>query len=329
HEQAAAAASEADAARMLGELQGALDKAERLQQRVQKYQEILGGALVDEQGRIVGDPAAARGCELAAKQRRIDELTLERDGLAKTSEMMERELQTICESFAKLEEQNTSKVWDLGQKEQVIARVIAEKSKYEEKFIGLNKDREAQRLANQALRTQSAKQLEHIKAIEERDHALAQQLGLLETEAQHATQAWHATQTRLLEAQQHAQALEEQARALEDKARAAAAALGERTQALDAAEHARRRAEEALAAAQRAGETDKPTDQSGLAKLCADYKALLKCPTCQTNFKSHALLRCMHVFCKQCIDSRIETRQRKCPSCSEPFGAKDVRQIYL
>ncbi|KAJ2794881.1 E3 ubiquitin-protein ligase bre1, partial [Coemansia helicoidea] len=265
-----------DVARLLGELQDAQDKLARFQQRVQKYEEILGGALVDGQGSVVAD-AAAQGCELAAKQRRIDELVLERDGLAKTSEMMERELQTICESFAKLEEQNTSKVWDLGQKEQVIARVIAEKSKYEEKFIGLNKDREAQRLANQALRAQSAKQLEHIKAIEERDRALAQQLSLLESEAQHATQAWHASQTQLLETQRQTQALEEQARALEDKARAATAALGERTEALEAAEHARRRVEETLAAAtaQRGAEADKPTDETGLAKLCADYKALL------------------------------------------------------
>ncbi|KAJ2778147.1 E3 ubiquitin-protein ligase bre1 [Coemansia javaensis] len=333
------APGDSDAARLLAELQGARDEAARLQQRVAKYEEILGAATVDELGRIAGEsPAAAEGggaaaavgSELAAKQRRIDELTLERDGLARTSEMMERELQTICESFARLEEQNTSKVWNLAGKEQAIARVVAEKSKYEEKFIGLNKDREAQRAANQALRSQSAKQLEHIKAIEERDRALAQQLSLLESEAQHATQAWHATQAQLLDAQQRALALEEQARALEDKARAAAAALGERTEALAAADHARRRAEEQLAAAaQRTAEAERATDQTGLAKLCSDYKALLKCPTCQTNFKSHTLLRCMHVFCKQCIDSRIETRQRKCPSCSEPFGAKDVRQIYL
>ncbi|KAJ1734579.1 E3 ubiquitin-protein ligase bre1 [Coemansia biformis] len=323
------ATGETDATRLVGELQRAREEAERHQRRAQKYEEILGGEAVDAQGCIVAE-AAATGGDLAAKQRRIEALTLERDGLAKTSEMMERELQTICESFAKLEEQNTSKVWDLGQKEQAIARVIAEKSKYEEKFIGLNKDREAQRMANQALRSQSAKQVEHIKAIEERDRALAQQLSLLESEAQHATQAWHATQAQLQEAQQRALALEEQALALEERVRAATAALGERTESLSAMEHARRRAEEALAAAaQRASEAEKVTDQTGLAKLCADYKALLKCPTCQTNFKSHTLLRCMHVFCKQCIDSRIETRQRKCPSCSEPFGAKDVRQIYL
>ncbi|KAI7823941.1 hypothetical protein BX661DRAFT_172565 [Kickxella alabastrina] len=301
-----------------------------LQARVRKYEEILGGVFVDEKGAIIESAALSRGEKLAAKQKMIDDLALERDSLLKTSEMMERELQTICESFAKLEEQNTSKVWDLSLKEQAIARVVAEKCKYEEKFIGLNKDRESQRLANQALRHQNTKQLEHIKAIEERDRMMSHQMSLMGNEAQQATSAWQATQTKLQEAQHRTQELEEQAKALEERARIATAALGERTEALAAVEHEKNRAQEALELAnRRVSEAEKVTDQTGMAKLCADYKALLKCPTCQTNFKSHALLRCMHVFCKQCIDSRIETRQRKCPSCSEPFGAKDVRQIYL
>ncbi|KAJ2409229.1 E3 ubiquitin-protein ligase bre1 [Coemansia sp. RSA 2526] len=321
------AAGESETARKVVELQSAREEVDRLQQRIKKYEDILGGAVVDEHGSISED---AKTNELAAKQKRVDELVLERDGLERTSAMMERELQTICDSFAKLEEQNTSKVWDLSAKEQAVGRVVAEKCKYEEKFIGLNKEREAQRMANQALRNQNAKQLEHIKAIEERDRALAQQLSLVGGEAEKATQAWQATQTQLQEAQQRSQELEDQARALEEQVRIATQALNERTESLGAVEHDRRRVQEALDAANRQlGEAEKTADQTGLAKLCADYKTLLKCTTCQTNFKSHVLLRCMHVFCKQCIDSRIETRQRKCPTCSEPFGAKDVRQIYL
>ncbi|PIA16338.1 hypothetical protein COEREDRAFT_87048 [Coemansia reversa NRRL 1564] len=323
------AVGDTESAKLMADLQSAREEVDRLQLRICRYEEILGATVVNDRGSIV-EQESAKSSELAAKQKRIDDLTLERDGLMKTSEMMEREMQTICESFAKLEEQNSSKVWDLGLKEQAIARVIAEKSKYEEKFIGLNKDREAQRLANQALRTQNAKQLEHIKAIEERDRALAQQLSLMGTEAQQATQTWQATQAKLEEAQQHSLGLEETVKALEEKVRVTTGALNERTENLGMAEHEKRRAVESLDVAnQRISEAEKVTDQSGLAKLCADYKALLKCSTCQTHFKSHVLLRCMHVFCKQCIDSRIETRQRKCPSCSEPFGAKDVRQIYL
>ncbi|KAJ1993942.1 E3 ubiquitin-protein ligase bre1 [Coemansia spiralis] len=320
---------ESETAKLVAELQSAREQTNALQRRVRKYEDVLGGACVGEDG-AVDDSDLSKSNELVAKQKRVDDLSLQCESLQRTSEMMERELQTICESFARLEEQNTSKVWDLAQKEQSIARVVAEKCKYEEKFIGLNKDREAQKMANQALRQQNAKQLEHIKAIEERDRARGQQLALVSNEAQQATIAWQTTQARLQEAQQRAQELEEQSRAQEEKVRVMAAALNERTESLGAVELEKRRTEEALDVAnRRVSEAEKTTDQTGLAKLCADYKALLKCPTCQTNFKSHVLLRCMHVFCKQCLDSRIETRQRKCPSCSEPFGAKDVRQIYL
>ncbi|KAJ1770232.1 E3 ubiquitin-protein ligase bre1 [Coemansia sp. RSA 1843] len=320
---------EGETARLVAELQTAREQTSVLEQRVRKYEEVLGEACVDSSGNLAVDDLA-KSNELVAKQKRVDDLTLQCEGLHKTSEMMERELQIICESFSRLEEQNTSKVWDLAQKEQSIARVVAEKCKYEEKFIGLNKDREAQKMANQSLRHQNAKQLEHIKAVEERDRALNHQLVLMNSEAQQATLAWQSTQAQLQATQQRAQELEEQNRALEDKVRLAAAALNERTESLGVVEHEKKRAEEERdLAMRRVNEAEQVTDQIGLAKLCADYKALLKCPTCQTNFKSHVLLRCMHVFCKQCIDSRIETRQRKCPSCSEPFGAKDVRQIYL
>lgn len=59
------------------------------------------------------------------------------------------------------------------------------------------------------------------------------------------------------------------------------------------------------------------------------YRKLLKCSSCNLHDKQVALNRCMHVFCKECIDIRLETRQRKCPLCLDPFGANDVRTIYL
>ncbi|OUM69680.1 hypothetical protein PIROE2DRAFT_37965, partial [Piromyces sp. E2] len=68
---------------------------------------------------------------------------------------------------------------------------------------------------------------------------------------------------------------------------------------------------------------------SNLQKQLEEYKALLKCPSCNIKFKNHVLTRCMHVFCKECIDKRIESRQRKCPTCQEPFGKQDIKQIWL
>lgn len=57
--------------------------------------------------------------------------------------------------------------------------------------------------------------------------------------------------------------------------------------------------------------------------------SLLKCSTCRLNLRTTVLTKCMHTFCKQCIDARISTRQRKCPACNLAFGQGDVQQLYF
>ncbi|ORX79070.1 hypothetical protein BCR32DRAFT_206138 [Anaeromyces robustus] len=68
---------------------------------------------------------------------------------------------------------------------------------------------------------------------------------------------------------------------------------------------------------------------SNLQKQLDEYKALLKCPSCNINFKNCVIIRCMHVFCKDCIKAITDSRQRKCPTCGESFGYQDIKQIFL
>lgn len=60
-----------------------------------------------------------------------------------------------------------------------------------------------------------------------------------------------------------------------------------------------------------------------------NYKKLMKCNSCHIRDKNAVILKCMHCFCKNCLDIRLETRQRKCPNCGDAFGANDVKQIFL
>ncbi|KAI8875150.1 hypothetical protein K501DRAFT_289492 [Backusella circina FSU 941] len=56
--------------------------------------------------------------------------------------------------------------------------------------------------------------------------------------------------------------------------------------------------------------------------------SLLNCTICKTRLKSHALIRCMHTYCKECLDDLIRKNARVCPHCSEPFSPSDVRQFF-
>ncbi|XP_059165913.1 E3 ubiquitin-protein ligase Bre1-like [Physella acuta] len=55
----------------------------------------------------------------------------------------------------------------------------------------------------------------------------------------------------------------------------------------------------------------------------------LTCPSCKVNKKDAVLTKCFHVFCLECLRTRYETRQRKCPKCNAGFGANDFHRLYL
>lgn len=56
---------------------------------------------------------------------------------------------------------------------------------------------------------------------------------------------------------------------------------------------------------------------------------MLRCSVCKDRFKSAAITRCFHLFCKECIDENLRNRSRKCPACGEKFGQDDVTAIYF
>jgi len=68
--------------------------------------------------------------------------------------------------------------------------------------------------------------------------------------------------------------------------------------------------------------TEGDSEKEGLLKI-------LKCSTCRNNFRNTVILKCMHTFCKECVDARISTRQRKCPGCNLAFAQSDVQQIFF
>ncbi|GAN07610.1 hypothetical protein MAM1_0168c07110 [Mucor ambiguus] len=60
-----------------------------------------------------------------------------------------------------------------------------------------------------------------------------------------------------------------------------------------------------------------------------ELRSYFKCSTCKTRRRECILMSCMHTFCHECIRIRLETRQRRCPSCAITFGNSDVKGIHL
>lgn len=60
-----------------------------------------------------------------------------------------------------------------------------------------------------------------------------------------------------------------------------------------------------------------------------EYKEQLRCPSCKVKQKDAVLTKCFHVFCYDCLQKRLDTRQRKCPKCNAGFGVNDFRKLYL
>jgi E3 ubiquitin-protein ligase BRE1 len=58
-------------------------------------------------------------------------------------------------------------------------------------------------------------------------------------------------------------------------------------------------------------------------------KSRIVCPVCNTRDKQVIIMRCRHMFCRQCIDTNIENRNRKCPGCGQKFSGKDISDIWL
>ena len=63
--------------------------------------------------------------------------------------------------------------------------------------------------------------------------------------------------------------------------------------------------------------------------LLREAQAKLRCSVCDDREKTTCLIRCMHTFCRECVQKNIDNRSRKCPACGERFGKDDVKDIYL
>ena len=74
----------------------------------------------------------------------------------------------------------------------------------------------------------------------------------------------------------------------------------------------------------RRGSTSGADDQ-----VLETYRRKVKCSLCMINDKDAIINKCMHAFCRECIQKRLDVRNRKCPACAVQFDYQSVKDLFL
>ncbi|KAL3316291.1 E3 ubiquitin-protein ligase bre1 [Cichlidogyrus casuarinus] len=249
-------------------------------------------------------------------------------------EMLVKEMEVTEQAFGEAQEQNARLVETLREKEDAHLKQMTDLIKSTQAVRML---REEKRLCEDRDRLTQAKVEALSRAVqkqEEKEKLLLTNLGRLEREASLRQQAQEAFKRKSVENQQVAEDLRVTVQKYLSQLKDAQGTVQEKVSSYERAQFRQQRLQEELVSLRRKVDRLKRIEQSSnadeviLAEI-QDYKELLTCPTCKTNRKDAILTKCFHVFCLQCLKTRYETRNRKCPRCNALFGANDYHRIYL
>jgi len=168
----------------------------------------------------------------------------------------------------------------------------------------------------------------------EKERLLQSSLAAAEKELVLRQQAMEMHKRKAIESAQSAADLKLHLEKYHSQMKEAQQVVAEKTSTLEAEAYKTKRLHEELAQLKRRVERMKKIEAAGTAdevlrEELREYKDTLTCPSCKVSRKDAVLSKCFHVFCFDCLRTRYETRQRKCPKCNAGFGANDYHRLYL
>ncbi|KAL1704896.1 hypothetical protein EV121DRAFT_204769 [Schizophyllum commune] len=282
---------------------------------------------------VYGDSASSPeldklASELRRKEEELKRLKLENDQHVQSMNMLYEEQDKLATAWDALEAQVNDKVFELVGVEEKLVKAREDKAKADNKYFAVSRDKSALDEEKRALQRKIDKAEVLISKLTQ-DNALQSEANVRPFHFAHVQTSQVPSQNsahhqislfrKQLEADGHK--LDELTKSI---GKLEADLAVERSKVAHTEESWRQR-ESALVEAQ-----NKAAKQAvSLAKAEDKQMKMLKCSTCKLNFRSVILTKCMHTFCKDCIDARLTTRQRRCPSCDLTFTSSEVHKFYL
>ncbi|KAM6035180.1 E3 ubiquitin-protein ligase BRE1A isoform 1-T3 [Theristicus caerulescens] len=300
---------------------------EELRQRVKELEDKE-----KKESKKMADEDALR--KIRAVEEQIEYLQKKLAMAKQEEEALLSEMDVTGQAFEDMQEQNIRLMQQLREKDDANFKLMSERIKSNQIHKLLKEEKEE--LADQVLtlKTQVDAQLQVVRKLEEKEHLLQSSVGTGEKELGLRTQALEMNKRKAMDAAQLADDLKTQLELAQKKLHDFQDEIVENRVTREKEMFNFKRAEEDISRLRRKLETTKKPDMVPncdeiLMEEIKDYKARLTCPCCNMRKKDAVLTKCFHVFCFECVKTRYDTRQRKCPKCNAAFGANDFHRIYI
>ncbi|XP_052799034.1 E3 ubiquitin-protein ligase BRE1B-like [Mya arenaria] len=244
------------------------------------------------------------------------------------------EMDATGQAFEDMQEQNTRLLQQLREKDDANFKLMSERIKGNQIQKLLREEKEVLGEQVSTIHLQVEAHILVVRKLEEKERVLHNNIATMEKEMALTQQAMELHKRKAVESAQTAADLKLHLDKYQAQLREAQVAVAEKTGAIEQEAYKYKRTQEEIAKLQRKLERSKKIEMAGAADEVlmaeiAEYKEQLTCPSCKVNRKDAVLTKCFHVFCLECLKTRYETRQRKCPKCNAGFGANDYHRLYL
>ncbi|KZT26692.1 hypothetical protein NEOLEDRAFT_1155451 [Neolentinus lepideus HHB14362 ss-1] len=329
------------------------DVAQHIQSEAEARQQIAQLAKeLERYQSIFGDFSSSPdlSSQLRSKEDELQKLKLQLKQQTQAESALYTELEKLSAAWEGLDKQVKNKVFDLSAMEEKLAKTLTDKAKLENKFYAAMRDKEAVENERKNLLREKDKNGKSVETLKEEADNLRQQVDAMQSLQVEHGKIVHEYAPKIARMNDELKEWEQRAEAERAKAKVAQAEYKEALDKHFAQQADWRRREEAVKKKEKEVERMHATVESKLRRVSESgsgtkgkerereeeledevgkLMSVLKCSTCKQNMRNTVITKCMHTFCKSCVEARISTRQRKCPACNLPFGQADVQTVYF
>lgn len=264
----------------------------------------------------------------------IHQLQKQLDKTKSEEEALMQDLDVTGQAYEDMQEQNHRLLQQLEEKDEANFKLMSEHLKTNAFQKHLNEEKAQMEEHRDSLLKRISAQENVAKSLEEKVHLLQENMSTLERELELRNTLNDSYKQEKLDLRQQLAELKSEKDKVLSQLDQLQKSIAERTEALSKEDFKNKRLVEELESIKkkydRASKLQSATTPDEvLMEEIREYKEQLTCPSCKTKPKDTVLTKCFHVFCNDCLQKRVETRQRKCPKCNAQFGANEIHRLYL